>query len=811
MTSRYALALLVTFGLSLSQGEAQSHKHIAAHAKGAAGVHHAASRSSHAGVAARSHVVAGSHYAGSGRYQESRHAGSGRHSLLQRASLHGVPTGRPLVVHATAQSRRLNSAFIASATLRPMAQQLLSTRSAAAYNGVLTFAASHPGEAAAAANLSVGHAYALDHRYSDAEGAFHAAAGAGDALADYADYLGAQAAIAANRPADAIALMEHFADRHPDSLFVPEVPVMQANAYMASGNPASALHVLQALVGTPAGNHLDVRAALARAYQATGNTAAAGSLYRAIYLGDPMSSEAAYARLQLTAMDIPLTAAERKQHADVMFNAKQYNEAASEYRALEKSDTTLTQADRDALEIYAAVCDLRLKRITRADISRLPITSDDTAALKMYLEAEFARNEGAFAEHDTLVAQIAQQYPHSRWLEEALYSSGNMYLVKRDATQAIANYTELVTRFPHSVYAPSAHWRAAWLNYRLRKNADAARMFDEQITFYPGGQEIPGALYWRGRLYEDVEGNFGQALNYYRALNGAYVNSYYAMLGRQRLAVIGTREPAAPAPTLASVRPVEDPHLIASLPEDDPHLIKARLLANAALNEYIRPEIQLSSTSGQWGALAEAQIYQSFGENARALQAMKRSKVPFSSLPVAEVPTVYWQLVFPRPYWQELSADAQNLGLDPYLVTSLIRQESEFNPGAVSRANAYGLMQLVPATGKMLAKRQGERHFSTNELLEPSENLRLGTTYLRENIDRYGGQIEYALASYNAGDTPVRQWIASGDYKDIPEWVESIPYSETRDYVQSILRNREVYRAVYGGRETVAAKPVPGS
>ncbi len=64
-------------------------------------------------------------------------------------------------------------------------------------------------------------------------------------------------------------------------------------------------------------------------------------------------------------------------------------------------------------------------------------------------------------------------------------------------------------------------------------------------------------------------------------------------------------------------------------------------------------------------------------------------------------------------------------------------------------------------------------------------------------LDRFGGQVEYALAAYNAGDTPVRQWLASNDYKDVPEFVESIPYTETREYVQSILRNREMYRALY--------------
>ena len=768
------LALVVAIAVPGTSALALGKRHVVGRARGAATLHHAVA-----------HTAVGR---GHGRTR----------TVLRSVSTRGVPRGHALVEHATAESRRLSGAFLASATLRPMAQQLVASRSAAAYNGVLAYAAAHPGEAAATADLAIGHAYSLDHRYGDAESAFHAAATAGASLSDYADYLGAQAAISGGHPGDAIGLLERFEERHPGSLFVPQAPVLLASAYLASNDAANALRVLEPLQSGTLGGHLDFR--LARAYQMSGNVSAAAALYRSVYLNEALSSEAVNAKAQLAVMNVPLTPAERKEHADAIFNAKQYAQAALEYRALEQNEGNLTQADRDALEIYGAVCDLRLKRLTRGDVEHLPLTGDDTAALKMYQQSELARNEGNSGEHDSLVQAMLQQYPNSRWLEEALYSGGNMYLIKRDPTHAIADYAALVTHFPHSTYAPSAHWRAAWLSYRLRRMPDAARMFDEQITTYPGGTEIPGALYWRGRLYEDVEGNPGQALNYYKAVNAAYVNSYYAMLARQRMAVLGSRTtPEAPT-VLASVRAVEDPHLIDAVPQDDPHLIKAKLLANAALNEYIRPEIQMSPTAGQWGALAEAQIYESFGENARALQAMKRSKVPFFSLPVAEVPTAYWQLVFPRPYWSQLATDAQSQGLDPYLVASLVRQESEFNPGAVSRANAYGLMQLLPSTGKQMARQQGERRFSANELFDPSENLRLGTAYLRQNIDHYGGQVEYALAAYNAGDGPVRQWIASGDYKDVPEWVESIPYTETRDYVQSIMRNREVYRAVYGGR-----------
>ena len=160
----------------------------------------------------------------------------------------------------------------------------------------------------------------------------------------------------------------------------------------------------------------------------------------------------------------------------------------------------------------------------------------------------------------------------------------------------------------------------------------------------------------------------------------------------------------------------------------------------------------------------------------------------------------YWRLIFPQPYWGDLTADSQKNGLDPYLVASLIRQESEFNAGAVSPAHAYGLMQLLPSVGKENAKKEGIRGFQTASLLNPTVNLELGSRNLRLALDRFGGQAEYALAAYNAGDVPVRLWMSSGDYKDIQEFVESIPYTETREYVQAILRNREMYRTLYGGR-----------
>ncbi len=462
-----------------------------------------------------------------------------------RASQRRRPASKP-----TARSIKLTSAFHASEQLRPMAQQLAATRSPAAYAGVLAYAKGHPGEGAAAAYLALGHAYMLDHRDADAITSLAQAKRAGEALDDYADYLDAQAAIQANRAGDAYALLDHFAERYPDSIFVATAPVLLADAHLEQKDAKGALAVLTPLVNTPEAAQSNFQYALGHAYQLAGDNGHAAPIFRKIYATQPLAQEAAEAAAQLQAIGSPLSAGERKTHADALFNAKRYNEASAEYNAIGRNNAQLSTADRNALTIYAAVCDFKLKHLDRRDVEKLPETSDDTAAAKLYMLAELSRNEGDRTGHDAIIAQMLQRFPSSRWLEEALYSGGNMYLLDHDAQQAIYHYSMLVKMFPSSTYAPSAHWRAAWMNYRTRNYPEAARLMDEQIERYPGGQEIPGALYWRGRIYEDEEHNFPQAANYYRKLSAIYTDYYYANLAKQRLAVLGAQPATPPAPAL---------------------------------------------------------------------------------------------------------------------------------------------------------------------------------------------------------------------------------------------------------------------
>jgi soluble lytic murein transglycosylase len=720
---------------------------------------------------------------------------------------------RPVASRAVRRARtaRIRQAFVASTELRPMAQQLALLRTPEAYAGVTAYAHMHTGEAAAAAYLALGHAYLLDRRYAEAETSLAAARHAGQELADYADFLDAQASFQGGDNAAAERLLKGFAVRYPDSIFVDQAPELEANILLALNNAQGARAALAQAADTDAEDRPGYQLAEGQVDLALGDVATANDVFRKLLVGHPLSEEAqtALARLTQTGGVSALTVADLRSLGDAYYDAGRYNEAEEEYRKLAHAEE-LTPADRNSFAVAEAACQWKLKRLTPAEVQALPDTDDESGARRLELLMELARDRDDEADQQRIVAEMETRFPRSPWLAEALFSAGNMYLLKRDYPHAIEYYSYLAAHFPEAKDAAAAHWRAGWLNYRLANYAEAARLFDEQIKLYPAADETVSALYWRGRLYETQDHYPELAAANYRAIIRAYQHYFYAQMARERLAALSTpagadgapgakTEPAPdpqPNPDLDQFQPLPEPKLMDSFPVDSPHLAKAKLLANAGLNEYIDAEIKADPDSDSWSALAEAQIYANYGETFRAIHALKRALPYASTASIASIPLVYWRILYPEPYWETIKEESARYNLDPYLVASLIRQESEFNPSAVSYANAWGLMQLLPVVGRQMARELGMTHFQTFQLLDPETNIRLGTRYLRQMLDKFNGVQEYALAAYNAGDNRVTDWEAAGPYSGMDEFVESIPFTQTREYVEAILRNEETYRAI---------------
>jgi len=706
-----------------------------------------------------------------------------------------------------ARTARIKLAFVASTELRPMAQQLATMRTPAAYEGVTKYAHQHTGEAAAAAYLALGHAHWLDKHYAEAAANFKLARQTGTALADYADFLSASANHEAGNESAAEATLRGFTTRYPESIFVAQAPEVEAETLLAMQDATGAARVLAAAADTAASSRPRYQLAQGEVNFAQGETQQAEDIFKRLLLAHPLSPEAEIARAKLTSMgaEVKLTTAELRSLGDAYYNAGHYADASAQYHVLARQ-SSLDAESRANFAVEAAACDLKLKRLTKAQAEALPNTPDENGARRLYLLMELAKNRNDMNEQTRIEAEMESRFPQSSWRAEALYSIGNQYLLRREYAAAAEYYSTLATQFPSSKNAATAHWRAGWLSYRQGLYADAARLFDEQIQLYPEAKETVAALYWRGRLYETVEQKPDLAAANYRTLIRAYQHYFYAQLARQRLAALGNYPKEAlpaPQPQLDRFQAPPVPPLEESFPADSPHLAKARLLANAGLNEYIAQEIAADPDSSSWSTLAEAQIYSSYGEHFRAMRVMKRALPSAATASIPSIPLAYWRILYPEPWWETIKAESAKNNLDPYLVAALIRQESEFNPSAISRANACGLMQLLPAVGKSMARQEGMEHFQSFQLFDPATNIRLGTRYLRRTLDKFGGVTEYALAAYDAGDDRVREWQDAGPYQGIDEFVESIPFTETREYVEIITRNLETYKAIdaYAGSQ----------
>ncbi len=154
----------------------------------------------------------------------------------------------------------------------------------------------------------------------------------------------------------------------------------------------------------------------------------------------------------------------------------------------------------------------------------------------------------------------------------------------------------------------------------------------------------------------------------------------------------------------------------------------------------------------------------------------------------------YWQALYPFPFESTILKWSKNRGLNPLLVTSLIRQESRFEPEIESTAGALGLMQVIPSTAKTTAKDIGLTSYS---MTNPEDNVNIGTYYLDFTHKKYGNNSMLAVASYNAGPNAVTKWVNRYGLKDEDEFVEKIPYSETKGYVESVFENYWNYMLLY--------------
>ncbi len=669
---------------------------------------------------------------------------------------------------------------------------------------------------AALARLALG-ALDLEHgRPTEALASLQAVRGILPLIGDHLDFAAARALVQLNRREEAIPLLEKAIAATPVSPRRGDAMVMAAEILLEAGKPQRAVEI----VGPYAANLPAPKGLLVygSCLEAAGDLPSAVMRLQRVYYEFPKSEEAGKAEAILKRIKPRLGESYPPATGAAMLDrTRKLIDGGDPRRALEElmgMEPYFSGAERDAarIEIGRARAGMRDYKGAISYLRDLKPAAAEADANRLFQWFTIAKRADMGTEWSAALAEFAKRQPGSPLRAQALTDSANGALVTNRTDVYEPIYRACAEAAPGDSRSAFCSFRVAWLHY-LRRQPDAVQLLRRHVESFPASDDTASALYFLGRSAES-NADFGSARAYYEAVDRRYPNFYYAMVSRERLANARVKAAEPNGAALTGLRlpppgPAPDFDIDAAT---QTRIDRARLLDSAGLEDWAEIELRFAARNGAKPnvvAIEMTQVLSQVGREEQALRYTKAFSNGYLGWSFDQAPLSFWKAAFPMPYQEPLRRYSQERSLDPHIVAGLIRQESEFDAKVVSRSNAIGLAQIMPATGRDLSGRLGVRWFQTPMLYEPDYNLRLGSFYLRMLLDSLEKNWVAVLAAYNAGKSRADMWLRWADYSEPTEFIENIPFHETRNYVQIVLRNADMYRRVYGSLPPVVARVVP--
>jgi peptidoglycan lytic transglycosylase len=698
--------------------------------------------------------------------------------------------------------RRAPAKLAAPANLAALVRALRQSPTPAHRAAVASYAAAHSKDRTGLlARLALGVAAYEQKDYPGAIAQLEQVDGKLPLIADYTQYYLAAALAETNNPAEVRRDLDAVRAGTPKSPMAARSWLLEGRALAAQ--PLEAVRFLRehyADLPQPDGD-----LALAGAYQAANDLPHAAGCDQKVYCDravGPASDRAIAALAALkTSMGSaypPPPAADLLRRAGRLMEVREYDRAHSEYAALPGE---LSGIERDQARVRIGAAELLGGKLTTATqyLRGLDSLDPEADAERLYYLEECSRRAANDAGIQSALEELGRRYPKSSWRLKALASAAGRFLIVNQPDAYLPLYRAVYEDFPESSTAGLCHWKITFHAY-MQGERNAEDLLREHLVRYPAHATAPAALYFLGRQSER-RGEYGAARAFYRRLAAAFPNTYYGMLARERqqnpdVARAGSSPEAEQF--AAGIRfPEPAPLPAAPTRATTVRIDRSRLLRAAGLSDLADGELRFGLRDDGQPVLLGLEMASNAEAPAQGVRIMKAMASDYLRMPLDRAPRKLWELLFPLPYRRDLERYARQQRIDPFLLAGLIRQESEFDPNAISHANAYGLTQVRPSTGKLFARKAGVRRFSNRSLLQPAVNLNIGSSVLRSMLDQNNGKVEQTLAAYNAGPNRSAEWIAWNTYREPAEFVETIPFTETRDYVQAVLRNADVYRRLY--------------
>lgn len=448
----------------------------------------------------------------------------------------------------------------------------------------------------------------------------------------------------------------------------------------------------------------------------------------------------------------------------------------------------------------------------------------DLAWLKLaYCRRALGRIEESLATYDEYVAL----YPGRDGVAEALWEKARLLEEKGRWDEAVLVFREVAERSPGSDRAPDALFRAGLCLFKQRRYEEADAAFAD-LFVDSAEQQAARALFWAGKSRDALRQRDEARARYVEASEMSR-DSFYGRRALDRIAADRGSETGAGSPVaesgggeLAFGADQAFHEFAAWLAEWYPlvyvpgeRVALDRLLRSDAA--FVRADaflaIHMTATAaGELYLLEESfgsdprmldlliNYFESQGLHRRAIRVAERLLAMSPARSISDAPLYLRRMICPEHFGETVTRVCQEYGIDRNLFYSLMRQESLFESDAVSWVGARGLSQIMPHTGRWIAKQLGERGFRSGDLLDPETNIRFGAYYLSVQLEQNGGDVMRALAAYNGGPENVERWWQYGGADDQDVFIEDIGFSQTDDYVRRVYLYARFYREVYGER-----------
>ncbi|MCW5982571.1 MAG: transglycosylase SLT domain-containing protein [Bryobacteraceae bacterium] len=638
-------------------------------------------------------------------------------------------------------------------------------------------------------------------------------------LRDYAAFYAGRAHYRNLNYPKAIEAMEAVIRNSPVSPLRPRAILTIGTIYRETGRRAEAMALLRKYADElPQPEGLEL---LALNLEESGALSEAVPLWQSLYsdyAALPVSkrAESAFVRLRarMGGSYPPLMPDAMFTRVDRLIAAGAYDAARQE---LQDMTVKLAGANRDRARVWLG----RVRYLRRHDaialkwLNGFKSATPAVEAERLYYVLASSRRAGNIAGMLAALDNLNKAHKTSPWRLQGLVAVGNHYLLRNDTARYEPLFRQCAESFPIESESIYCHWKISWNAY-MKRSPQASTLMRQHLQLFPSSANAPAALYFLGRLAER-ERQLETARGYYEELKSRFPNYYHATLAEDRLddgAIARVQASAFVKEFIAGLKLPDknraddfEPSKLTS-----ERLVRARLLLAAGRDDWAENELRFAVKNGAQAPLLAMELSRlaaARGDYGKSIRYIKGISPGYLSIPIEEAPEEFWQLAYPLRYREYLERYSKLRDLDPYFMAALIRQESEFDIQAVSRASARGLTQIMPSTGKSLSAKLGYRRFHLSMLHKPDVNINMGSYYFRRQVEELDGHVEAALASYNAGLSRAKEWLTWGDFQEPAEFVETIPFTETRNYVQIVLRNAHIYRRVYGGNLAQSGRKSP--